>query len=369
LGESIRFAVSVTIRRMIHRQSGSRTFAMRHCTLIYPAFLAALATAAAPARAQDRLADILKKPQLTRQDSATIEAEVSQRARKLADATSASDRQAAREKLVKTAQVPGASARGLSVYAEACAAELRGTLDADELNLALAGVLVLSELGQASTVDALALGLESKHAAVRLVATRALAKLQPKLRGDAALVARVLGAAGRAGAKETDEHVLRAIYELLALLAAVNDGAVPDETAKALNQVLEQRTRRLASGGRDEARDEPAFEIATACYAKASPPEQAGLAANVYSHMTHCVDRYFEEDTAPEYLPTLNGLIQRAEKTLSSMAASAGQKPPIKRVSDAIKGAGAGRSKQEAAARAALEGWSNLLRGEPWQLS
>ena len=159
-----------------------------------------LMVAAPAAFAQDPLEKIAQKTKIDRLDQARIQTEVSERAKKLADAgTDANQRLQARERLLSTYRLKTASKDFKDFYAECCAKGLELLATSEVFETGFDAVMVLSELGSVKTAETLAEALKSVHAATRLRAARGLQALQKQLVADpkaAKIPLRALGEAG-----------------------------------------------------------------------------------------------------------------------------------------------------------------------------
>jgi hypothetical protein len=332
------------------------------------AVLGLTATITSTAFAQDKLATIVVKQKIAKDDRAQIDAEVPDRVKKLEDATNEKDRARACEKLLATAKIQGATKAGLDAYAEACAGLLEPLMTKDPFETAFSALHVAIELDNRNTTPALAAALKSRYAAVRYRAARGIEALHAKLKGDQELSKTALQALGEAGAAEQDRLVLNAIYQAIDFYTEVPDFQLGDDCARALNLVFAARARLLSSGSYDELLDEPGFAAAAACYATAAPEEQVKLAKCMSQFLSHAVDRYFAPDTGEEYLPTLAALIKKIEDPLRTMIKASNKDVPGTTVAGEISGKGAVKKKQPAA-QAALQELLAVLKGEPWNIS
>jgi hypothetical protein len=317
--------------------------------------------------AQDKLAAIMVKPKLTKEDLAQIEAEVSERAKKLADAGSEKDRTKACEKIVAPVKTQGATKAALDAYAEACSSQFDALVTKDSFETAFDAVRVLLELENQNAASSLAAALKSRYPAIRFRAARGLHALHVKLKGDSDKCKTALHALGEAGASENDKIVLGAIYQAINFYSDVPDFQFGDECAQALNMVFAARVKLLSSGTFDEVVDEPGFDAAAASYGSASADEKAKLARHLAGLLSHAVDRYFAPDTADEYLPTLAGSIKKMEESLRAMIKASDKDAPGATISAAISSKGSLAKKQEPA-RAALQELLGVLKGDPWNV-
>jgi hypothetical protein len=318
--------------------------------------------------AQDKLATIVVKPKISKEDRAQIDAEVPDRVKKLEDATNEKDRARACEKILATAKTQGATKAGLDAYAEACSSLLESLVTKDSFETAFAAVYVLIELDSRGATPALAAALKSRYAAVRYRAARGIQAIHVKLKADQEQSKTALRALGEAGAAEQDRLVLNAIYQAIDFYTDVPDFQLGDDCAHALNLVFAARARLMGSGGYDELLDEPGFAAAAGSYATATAEEQVKLAKYMSGFLSHAVERYFASDTGDEYLPTLAGLIKKIEESLRAMIKASNKEAPGTTVAGEISGKGAAKKKQPAAA-AALQELLTVLKGEPWNLS
>ena len=330
--------------------------------------LALTATIASTAFAQDKLATIVVKQKVAKEDRAQIEAEVPDRVKKLAEAANEKDRAKACEKLLATIKVQGATKAGLDAYAEVCAGQIEPLVRKDPFENAFAAVQVLDELDNRNTAPALAAALKSRYAAVRYRAARGLQAIHAKLKSEQELSKTTLQALGEAGAAEQDRLVLTAIYQAIDFYSDVPDFQWGGDCAHALNLVFAARARLVSSGAYNELLDEPAFAAAGACYATAPAEEQVKLAKYMSQFLTHAVDRYFAPDTGEEYLPTLAGLIKKIEDPLRAMIKASGKDAPGTTIAGELSGKGAAKKKQPAA-QAAMQDLLTVLKGDPWNIS
>lgn len=333
------------------------------------AFLLLLTLAPTGQRAsgQDSLADIAKSAQITARQRATMEAELSIRVKRLKDAGSNSSLRAeAKERILRTAQTAGASRAFLDAYAEICANELTSLITGDALEPAAEALLILMDLDNAATSDALVEGLGAKHASVRLMSARAIQRLHGKLSGDGGKSRAVLRALGRAGAKESDEFVLRVIYQAIDFKASAKSFSAAD-AAEALVTVFDARVQSLASGSRDELKDEAGIEVAARCYADAKPGDKARLIGSMSAFIDNALTRYFDPDTAPEYLATLSRMTTRIEEAVRDMAKASGVNLSCDRLK--LNPRASDRMKQEPDARKVLDCINKALSGNPWNIN
>jgi len=335
-----------------------------------PALLAlcCVLAAASLARAQDAIEALLRQPSISAQDRAKIETEVTQRVDRLQRAGDDESRRAsARARLHDAIQSGRASPDGAAIYAAVVASRLGPIVDGEAFLPALDAAIVLARIPHPSITPALISALGSPHPAVRLKAARAIQPLRPQIARNAGLTADVLRALGRAGANETNELVLREVYRALDFPGAVNDFADAQACADALIQILESRAGRLEAGSRDASFDRTGVPVAAACYSGADAGSQARLVDLVHRLLAMAADRYFADDTAPEYRPTLEAHIRDAEAALFSMMQASNVAPPTQRVSAQLAGDITDAKKQ--AAQAALAEIGTRLAGDPWNLS
>lgn len=317
-------------------------------------------------RAQDSLDSIIKSKDISRSQEATMEAEVALRFRRLLDAKSPDSRESARERIIKTASTPGASPAGLAAYAKICAAESINMVSGDSLDQGTDGVIVLTSLENANTADALAEALKSRHAVVRLMAARGIVQLHAKLKDDASKCRRLLAALGRAGAAEQDSIVLRVIYQAIDFKAKNASFKHASESADALVAVLEARLSMLEGGLRDETSDESAVDAAMHSYGDAGKSTQSKLISAMSRYLAVCVDRYFDPDTASDYLPTLGRLAGRIDDAIRKMAADS--KASISCDKLKLSPKSAGNKKQHDEAVKVVDCISTALSGDPWNV-
>jgi|CXWL01.1.fsa_nt_gi hypothetical protein len=325
-----------------------------------------LASTAPSALAQGRLEDAIKKPKPTRQELATIEAEVAQRVKKLSEAVGDSARlQDAKERLTKPAKSKDASPAGLAALTQACAKELSSLVADEDLDLGMASVLILRELDDVGSAEALAAALRSSHASVRIMAARSIHLLHKKLKGKKEECETVISALGLAGAAEKNPFALRRIYEAIKIDPGTE---LADRIADALIQVLASRVRQLAQGSRDEQIDVEGVEAAAACYARAGATQRVGLMRNLSALLAAAVNHYFEPDIGSEQLPRIAKTIAGIEQAMTAMARESKATPPSVKIADITKTRASDRAKQEKQAREALAAWLKVLKGEPWKI-
>ncbi len=342
---------------------------MRQQWLFRVVALLAMAVLASPVWAQDRLASIITKDKLSREDQALIAAEVPERVKAFVKAAgSAKSRARERDKIIKTARTPNATKAGLDAYVGACGEEIGPLAGSGDLATALDAVKILIDLDNANASAALTQGLGSKHAAVRFRAARGLQLLHPRLKGESRKCREALQSLGRAGAAEQNEVVLNQIYLAINFSAAIPDFAEATASAKALNDIFESRIARLARGGRNEIVDEPGFDAVAACYASASERSQSDLAQNMAFLLSHSVERYFAEDTNEDYLPTLARLIKKGDDAVRDMIRVENKKAPDRKLGDEIASKVAMPQKRPVVEETLAE-LITLLRGEPWNIS
>lgn len=342
-----------------------QVFVMRHGRILFAA-LGLLLFMPGTLRAQDSLEGIIKSKDISRTQEATMEAEVALRFRRLADAKSADSRESARERITRTATIAGATPAGLAAYAKTCAAEAWNLVSNDDLDKATDGIMVLSVLDHPNTSEALAEGLRSKHAVVRLMAARAIEKLQNKLKDEPSKVRSALSALGRAGASEQEAIVLRVIYQAIDFKADVPSFKNAGDSADALAAVLDARMSQLESGSRGEMTDDYAIDAAVRCYGDAAKNVQAKLISCMYRYLAVCVDRFFDPETASEYLPTLDRLINRIEDAIRNMAKASGSALSCNDLK--LNPRQAGNAKHQEDATKILDCISNALAGDPWNV-
>lgn len=315
------------------------------------------------ATAQDPLADIMKSPEINARQRATMEAEVSLRVKRLKDAGSNGPlRDEAKERLLRTATAEGGTKAAQDVYAEICANELTGLIGGDAFETASDSVLVLMELDNPATADALIEGLGSKHAGVRLMSARAIQRLHAKLGTRSRAVLRALG---RAGAKETDEYALRVIYQAIDVKDDVKNFKAGD-SAEALAMVFAARVAQLNAGSRDEMKDEVGVEAAARCYEDASAADKSRLIGAMNTFLEQALSRYFDPDTAPEYLATLARFIARMEEVVRDMAKASGVELSCDRLK--LNPRASDKKKQQADSQKVLDCINQALSGDPWKI-
>ena len=336
--------------------------------LLVPAVFLAVIGISTSTLAQDRLEAIVTKRKITNRDRAKIEAEVAQRAKRLADAGKDDHRRnVAREILLKTSQISGTTQAGLDAYAEACASELASLTTSELFETSFDAISVLIELDNVNTAEALAAALRSRHAATRFRAARGLQRMHKKLANHQRACRKILRALGDAGAVEKQDVVLRVIYEAIDLSGDVKNPGAAEGCAHALNTVFESRLEQLESGKRNETVDLPGLRAAANCYAATNAEQKALLIGSVARFLTHTVDRYVAADTAEDHLPVLAKLIKTSEATIHSMIKASQKRPPSKKVGSVLNGR-APTSKTKQDARDALTDLAAILRGDPWNL-
>jgi len=341
---------------------------MRHVLLFAAPLILVLAAALPVSAQQDVLASIVTKPKIDAGDAAQIRTQVGERVRRLTQAGTDSDRRKeARERLLATARVKGATPAGLEAYATSCAESLADLTGSEKLENAMDAVWVLVDLGHIGTTDALAAALASPHAAVRIRAARGLQQLRAQLVKEPSACRAALRALATAGAEETREPVLRVIYVALDMGADLAKSDLSDDCGKAVATILESRLAQFRIGTRNEALDLPLYDLAAQCYSGASPQTQGRLVELLFLIADHGVSRYYSRDTHPDYHGPLGELVGRVEASLHAMMKAAKVKIPDRGLADVIKKTG--KPKDEEAARRALEDLRNALRGGPWGLS
>lgn len=319
-------------------------------------------------RASDELEPIVRKDALAASDRARIETIVAQRAKKLEDAADKpSSLRDARDFLIATATVDKATRSGLDAYAEACASALSPAITGDKLALGLESIQVLLKIDSVRTSDALAGGLRSPFAAVRFRAASGLKSLHKQLASDTSACRGILSALGRAGAEETDEFALRAIYEAINFKADVPAFKACDEIAAALNEVFRSRLDSLRSIGRDEWKDIPGFEAAAACFKESNDSHRRELVRNLYRFLENAAERYAAEGTTDQYVPTLVSTTESAERALSTMAREGGASEITSSLSTSMKSKRTDASRK--AVRDALKSLKSALSKTPWPVS
>lgn len=318
------------------------------------------------AHAQDALENIIKSKDISRTQAATMEAEVALRFRRLTGAKSTDSRAEARDRITKTAQIPGASPAGLATYAKTCANEAAGLVSSESLDRATDGVMVLSDLDHPDTSDTLADALKSPHAAVRLMAARVIVKLHDKLKDDASRCRSLLSALGRAGAAEQDGIALRVIYQAIDFKANVSSFKSGAESADALATVLAARISQLESGGRDETNEEIAIDAAVRCYSDASKSTQSKLISLMSRLLGVGVERFFAADTASDYLPTLDRFLGRVDDAIRKMAEASSSNSLKDCPKLRLSPRSAGSKKHQEDALKVLDCISAAIAGDPW---
>jgi hypothetical protein len=328
------------------------------------------AAAGTPAFGQDVLDPILKSGTISARQRATMEAELSQRIKRLIESgTNEARRVEARDRLVRPAQAKGVSKAGLDAYSEICAKELEPVIASQISDVGLDALLFLSALDNPFTAPAYRAALESPHAAIRLMSARGIQSLQKKLADQQSECEDVLAALGRAGAAERNEHVLRVIYHAVNFPAAVPKFKYADAAAAALNAILASRLQQLSAGSRDEKRDVPGWAAADACYSGASDEQKTLLMRNMAGMLQIVVDRYFDPHTGEEAYPALADAADRIEKVIHDFIKASKVSPPANRVSARLKGRISDRNKAHSEVQADLKALMAVLQKDPWNLS
>lgn len=327
-----------------------------------------LVTATTPAAVSaDVLESVVKKAKLDRADRAKIEAEITVRVKRFMDAAgNPRRRRNARQELIATSRIPGATSAGLDAYAEACADELNGPIHNKKLMVALDAINILVALDNQNTAAALARALSSEHVSVRYAAADGIRALHKTLAKRRSACRNILRALGRAGETERHELVLREAYRAINFKADVANFQSTDEAAQALARVFAARSEQLSKGSHDEWKDLEGYIAAADCYADANPDTQRELIRHLAHFLTIHVERYAAPDLADAYLPTLRKTVRSLEKSIHGMMRTSKVSPPGKTVSAAIRKKPGNRSKRKA--RAALTELNALLKREPWNL-
>lgn len=347
---------------------GGLVTTMRQVLLFAAPLIVLLAVASSVSAQQDVLASIIIKPKIEARDAAQIRTQVEERVRRLAQAGSDADRrQEARDRLLATARVKGATAAGLEAYAQRCADSLGDLTVSEKLENAFDAVWILVDLNHINTIEALAGALRSQHAAVRIRAARGLQQLHAALGKEPAACRSALRALGQAAAEETQEVVLRVFYDALDLSAEAAKPEIADECGRAVATILESRLLQFESGKRNETLDQPLYELAARCYGNASAQTQARLVQQTFLIARHAVARYYDADTHQDYHAPLAGLIGGMEASLHTMMKAAKVKVPDRGLADVIKKTG--KPKDEAVARKALGDLRDALQAGSWGLS
>ncbi len=328
------------------------------------------AIAGARASAQDSLETIIKSPTISRTQRATMEAEITVRVKRMADAGANDVRRTdARERILRTAQIKGASVAGLDAYAEICASQLVPLFSNPLYEMEQDVTLLLTDLNNPNTVRAFAVALESKHAAVRLIAARGIQTLHKKLADRQSECEDALTALGKAGAAERNEHALRVIYQAIDFPADVPNFKYMDACAGALNSIFDARLQQLRGGSRDEQRDAEGLTSAAACYAGASADQKARLMGHLADFLQLAIDRYFDPDTGDESHPHLADAVDRLETAIFGMMKQSNVTPPSIRMAGRLKAKVSDLKKLETEIRASLKELHSQLEKEPWKLS
>ena len=320
------------------------------------------------AHAQDHLASIVTKAKLTREDAARIEAEVSDRARKLGEAgTNEKERTKARDRLLGTLKTQGATKAGLDAYADACGGALAPLTASETFAVGLEAISILVELDNPNTARALDTGLGSPHPAARYKAARGLRLLQGKIKSDDAKCKKALESLAAAGAAERDPIVLAAIYQAMNFYPEASDFQFGADLAAALNTLLEGRLTRLREGGLDEQQDLPAFDLAAACQAAAEDTDRVKLVQHLAPFLSSAARRYLDGQASDESLQTLSATVKRMEEPLYALMKASKKSPPKASLADALASKAAPDTKRESV-RSALDELMSALKGEPWNL-
>lgn len=318
--------------------------------------------------AQDRLAAVVTKAKLTKQDVAQIEAEVPDRVKKLFDAgANEKERARARERLLATVKTAGVTKAGLDAYAEACASRLEPLTTSDLFETGFDAVTVLAEMDNPNTAGAFATALKSKHAAVRYRAARGIKLLHGGLKDDAERCKVAVRALGDAGAGERDPLVLGAIYSALDFYADAPDFQFGADCAGAVAALLAGRAKAAQAGGFDPLVDGQGLALAAASYVSATDAVKTRLVQYSAALLSSAVEVYSDSQTADEYLPTLAGAIKKMEDSVHAMIRASKKSPPEPTISSELSSKAAPAKKQEAA-KAALKELMTVLKGDPWNL-
>jgi hypothetical protein len=220
------------------------SMSIRH--LVIPLFV--FSAGAMPARGQDSkdsLAAYAANKTLTKDDRAKIEVEVIRRAQKLRDATTEAQRKDAKDALIETVQIAGATPAFVEHYSNECGTQLAGLTGNERRELAIDAALILVTIDHEATADGLAAALASPHPGVRYVAVRGIQKLGKRLKTSSRAAA-VLAALGTAGATESNEVVLPRIFQAISGV----DAKFNKEAAGAWATVIQGRVAQLTGGGR-----------------------------------------------------------------------------------------------------------------------
>lgn len=329
-----------------------------------------LAAAGAPVHAQDSLEALIKSQTISRTQRATMEAEVSVRVKRFVDAGSNAERRAeARDRLIRTAQTKGASKAGLDAYAEICSNELKPVMGNSAYDISQDAMLILTTIDNPFTVDAISTGLESQHAAIRLMAARGIQALHAKMGDRPSECETALSALAKAGAAERNELVLRVTYRAINFPADAPGFKYADSCAAALNSVFHARLQQLAGGSRNEHRDAEGLTAAAACYAGASSDQKIQLMRHLADFLQSAINRYFDPDTGDESHSALADIVDRIETVIHGMMKQSNVTPPSVRLAARLRGKVSDRKKQEADVRAALTDLQAILAKDPWKIS
>lgn len=324
---------------------------------------------AAPARAEDKLANIVKKQDLTSEDKARIDQEVEDRAKRVVDAAdkSPSDREDARNRLLDTLSVSGASDPALNYYADRCAHHLGVLLLSNSRPAAEDAAMVIRAVGRPETAKALITGLRSPFESVQYHCAVGIKNLHQQIGGDRSLASDALQVLGDVGAKTNSEILLRVIYEAIDFAGAIPNFPLSDQEANALTQVMKARLERIELGSQDELKDSAGYKAAfdlgkTKTSVEAKRELLKVLAGMLDAHAR----RYGNRETYRDYLPTLRRLVEELERAIGALLQSEQTNMPSQTLSDVVKERpNASRARE---AMAAVDDLRRVLKQPPWSI-
>jgi len=340
---------------------------MRHHHYFAPAAsLVLLALVALPSHAQDPLESLAKKATLTRQDKGVLDTEVRQRVDRLTEGGPRLEE--ARDRILRSIRLAGATKAFREAYAEACAKRLTGVPNNDNQDVALAATLILLELEDPGVVETLVGAFRSEHAGVRYLAVKGVMKLSPLITNDQAACAAVLSGLGRAGALERDRIVARTILEALNSKPAGGPFKCGAAGAAAVNEILAAWVQRPAEIRPEAPLARLLCEAGAAYYGVAGAEEQAKMIGRFYDLLTRATARALDPAAGSDSAASALRLVEVIEGTILGMVNQAKAKPPSRRVADAVKDGAADPQKADSEVRSSLAQLRSVLRGPPWNL-
>lgn len=354
--------------RQHHGDQGVLVRAMRRHWLLLAAVFTILTVVDSSAFAQDALASIIKKSDLTQRDRARIEAEVPQRVKRLEEAgTDDKARERARDRLISTAKTDGATKAGLDAYAAAVSSAIEPLTKTKTSTLGMDVLDILIDLNNPNTCTALATALESNLPEVRYRAARGIQRLHKEIAASDRFSRTVLSALGNAGKKEDSDLTLRMIYEAINFQADVEDFRYRNYQADALVDIFDARIARMQSAAIDQFVDLIGVETAAKAYTDADARQRTRLISDLLIFLDTSIARYFAGDTSDEARPMIARLVQQIENGMHEMIGASGSTPPREKIGDALRGGGDLDTKRQSmlTARDAL---LQILRGDPWRI-